>query len=134
MSKKKLTAKQQLFVAFFLDTLNATLAAELAGYKGNRATLAAVGYENLRKPHIAEAIREGMADLAIPEEELTARLSAEARGQLATRITKGPKGTTETFDAMGAQENLARIFGTLKEKIEHSGEVNLRVIRDDQDT
>ena len=75
-----------------------------------------------------------MADLAIPEEELTARLSAEARGELATRITKGPKGTTETFDAMGAQENLARIYGTLREKIEHSGEVNLRVIRDDQDS
>ncbi len=134
MSKKKLTAKQQLFVVFFLDTLNATEAARKSGYKGNDATLAAVGYENLRKPHIRKAIREGMADLAIPEEELTARLSAEARGQLATRITKGPKGTTETFDAMGAQENLAKIFGTLKEKIEHSGEVNLRVIRDDQDT
>ena len=134
MSKKKLTAKQQLFVAFFLDKLNATEAARRAGYKGKGATLAAVGYENLRKPHIRKAIREGMADLAIPEEELTARLSAEARGELATRITKGPKGTTETFDAMGAQENLARIYGTLREKIEHSGEVNLRVIRDDQDS
>ena len=134
MSKKKLTAKQQLFVVFFLDTLNATEAARKSGYKGNDATLAAVGYENLRKPHIRKAIREGMADLAIPEEELTARLSAEARGQLATRITKGPKGTTETFDAMGAQENLAKIYGSLKEKIEHAGEINLRVIRDDQDT
>lgn len=55
-----LTPKQRLFVEHYVATKNATQAAELAGYKGNRATLGAVGGENLQKPEIADAISKAI--------------------------------------------------------------------------
>ncbi len=54
MSVKKLTKKQELFVSEYLIDLNATQAAIRAGYSENTAK--ETGYENLTKPHIAEAI------------------------------------------------------------------------------
>lgn len=41
---------------------NGTLAAELAGYKGSKATLAAIASENLRKPKIRAAIDQRVSD------------------------------------------------------------------------
>ncbi len=58
MAEKKLTPKQAIFVSEYLKTGNATEAARKAGYKGNDVTLGAVGAENLKKPHIAVAIKE----------------------------------------------------------------------------
>lgn len=49
-----LTAKQQRFVEEYLIDLNATQAAIRAGYSAD--TAAEMGYENLRKPQIAEAV------------------------------------------------------------------------------
>ena len=51
-----LTGKQKAFVLAYCGAAqrNATKAAELAGYDGNKVTLAAVGGENLRKPLIAK--------------------------------------------------------------------------------
>jgi len=54
----KLTAKQQRFVEEYLVDLNATQAAIRAGYAEKRAD--AIGYENLRKPEIAEAVSSAM--------------------------------------------------------------------------
>ena len=53
-----LTGKQQLFVEEYLIDLNATQAAIRAGYSVNTAE--AIGFENLRKPKIAQAIAERM--------------------------------------------------------------------------
>ena len=50
----KLNAKQQLFVEEYLVDLNATQAAIRAGY--SKKTAKEMGYENLTKPHIADAI------------------------------------------------------------------------------
>ena len=55
-----LTGKQQLFVEEYLIDLNATQAAIRAGYSVNTAE--AIGFENLRKPKIAQAIAERMAE------------------------------------------------------------------------
>jgi len=56
-----LTYKQRAFVEHFLAMgdaqWNATEAAKLAGYKGNRVSLATIGSANLRKVQIQEAIR-----------------------------------------------------------------------------
>lgn len=57
----KLTNKQRRFVEEYLVDLNATEAARRAGYKGNEATLASVGSENLGKPYISSFIQEEMA-------------------------------------------------------------------------
>lgn len=53
-----LNDKQQRFVDEYLKDLNATQAAIRAGYSANRAD--SMGYENLRKPEIADAIAESM--------------------------------------------------------------------------
>lgn len=77
----KLTDKQELFVTHYLASLNATDAARKSGYEGNDVTLASVGYENLRKPHIAEKVQEGLRERAMPPEEVITRLSQQARGE-----------------------------------------------------
>lgn len=51
-----LTPRQLKFIEAYKG--NATDAARKAGYKGNDATLGAVGYENLRKPQIRKAIKK----------------------------------------------------------------------------
>lgn len=51
---EKLTAKQARFVEEYLVDLNATQAAIRAGYSENAAS--EIGYENLRKPQIQDAI------------------------------------------------------------------------------
>lgn len=55
-----LTEKQKRFVAEYLVNLNATQAAIKAGYSEKTAEV--IGYENLRKPQIAEAIDRAMKD------------------------------------------------------------------------
>lgn len=53
-----LTAKQEAFVQEYLVDLNATQAAIRAGY--SEGTARAIGFENLTKPNIVEAIEEAM--------------------------------------------------------------------------
>ncbi len=57
-----LRPKQQRFVQEYLVDLNASAAARRAGYAPNRAD--AIGWENLRKPEIAEAIGAARGALA----------------------------------------------------------------------
>ncbi len=59
-----MTPKQQRFVDEYLVDLNATQAAIRAGYSAKTAK--ETGYENLTKPHIAEAVQ--MAQAARSEE------------------------------------------------------------------
>jgi phage terminase small subunit len=54
-----LTAKQQRFVAEYLVDQNATQAAIRAGY--SKKTAGQVGFENLKKPELAEAIAKRQA-------------------------------------------------------------------------
>lgn len=53
-----LTAKQKRFVSEYLIDLNATQAAIRAGY--SEKTAAVIGAENLKKPNIADAVRQAM--------------------------------------------------------------------------
>ena len=62
MSARKLTAKQELFVQEYVVNLNASKAAQLAGY--SRKTARAIGIENLTKPAIREAIDNALAERA----------------------------------------------------------------------
>lgn len=56
----RLTAKQKRFIEEYLVDLNATQAAIRAGY--SKKTAAAIGAENLEKPHIAAEIQRRMAE------------------------------------------------------------------------
>ncbi len=55
---RKLTEKQQRFLDAYLGVAraNATEAARMAGYAGNRVTLAHIGTKTRRTPQVAAAI------------------------------------------------------------------------------
>jgi hypothetical protein len=85
MPNTKLTLKQQRFVAAYLGPAqgNATEAARLAGYHGNRVTLAAVGSENLRNPLIQADLGdriEGMIHLLL--DVLPSKIEAASLGDV----------------------------------------------------
>jgi phage terminase small subunit len=82
LSSDSLTTKQKVFVLEYLVCFNATEAAERAGYKGNRATLAVVGLENLRKPKIRAEIKRFLIDMTMMQEEALARIAQQARGSM----------------------------------------------------
>ena len=65
-----LTDKQRRFVSEYLIDLNASAAAIRAGFSANSAD--AIGWENLRKPAISEAIKAGKAAQILAEAGLTA--------------------------------------------------------------
>lgn len=77
-----LTPKQELFVSEYLQSFNATDAARRAGYEGNDVTLASVGYENLRKPQIAEAISRRLSEAAMGADEVLMRLAQHGRADM----------------------------------------------------
>lgn len=76
-----LKGKQIAFVNAYLGeaNFNATEAARIAGYSGNDNTLAQVGFENLRKPNIAELIAIRLKESAMSAEEVLKRIGGIAR-------------------------------------------------------
>jgi phage terminase small subunit len=112
------TPKQAAFVQEYLIDLNATQAAIRAGYPANSA--AEVGYENLRKPRIAEAIAEVQKSRS---EELNLTQNDVVRGLYAeAKLTGDGSSHAARVSAWGL---LARHMGMLKDRVEHSGSVTL---------
>lgn len=116
MTDLKLTDKQQTFIYEYLKCWNATEAARRAGYKGTDVTLASMGYENLRKPQIAEAIQAEMAANAMSAHEALSRLSDMARGSMAEFLDE----KRETLDLAKADRadklHLIKSFSHTKSK------------------
>ena len=81
---ESLTGKQRAFIDAYLGKakFNATEAARLAGYKGDDTVLAAVGYENLRKPQIETEIRARFNESTMSANEVLARLTEIATGRI----------------------------------------------------
>lgn len=79
-----LTPKQQLFVDEYLKSFNATKAAKAAGYSEHTAT--EIGAENLRKPHLREAIDQRLTESAMSANEVLMRLAKQARGSMADYV------------------------------------------------
>lgn len=62
-SVSKLTTRRQTFIdQYFVCGFNGTEAARMAGFKGNRATLAAIASQLLRVPLIRDAINQRLGD------------------------------------------------------------------------
>jgi phage terminase small subunit len=79
--KKRLTGKEQAFVDYyFVCNFNGTQAAKKAGYSEKTAT--SIAYENLRKPHIMEAISARLAEVHMGADEALALLATHARGDI----------------------------------------------------
>lgn len=145
-----LTYKQRAFVEHFLTPgdaqWNATEAAKLAGYKGNRVTLATIGSANLRKVQIQEAIRRRLQEMGASADELIQRWLSRIRADISPFVTSAGlnvaqlkeaglgfliKGVRQTKDATTillrdpeiAEERLAKALGMFVERREHSGSV-----------
>lgn len=141
---KQLTGLQNAFIDAYLGEakFDATEAARIAGYKGNGVTLASVGYENLRKPQIAEEIKNRLQARAMSSDELLMRWGDQARadtsdyynedgdfdlgrfkkdgfGHLIKSVRPGKYGiTVEFIDKIKSQELIARSSGMLVDKSE----------------
>lgn len=80
---EELTGKQQAFInAYLSNGFNATEAARTAGYKGNDNVLGVTGHENLRNPKISVIVNERLNEAAMSANEVMARLSKIARGEV----------------------------------------------------
>lgn len=137
-----LTNKQRLFIEEYLQCWNATEAARRAGYAGNDATLAVVGYENLRKPKLEAIIHQRLAEAAMGADEVLKRLAEQARGLSKDFFTSGGnldmptivaedmthlvKKTRQTkygldielYDAQAALVQIGRAHGLFKDKMD----------------
>lgn len=81
---QRFSDKQKKFIDSYVACLNATQAAEEAGYKfSNRNSLAQTGKENLRKPTIRAEINRLLKENTIDPEELLGRISDQATGSMA---------------------------------------------------
>lgn len=140
----QLTGLQVAFIDAYVGEakFNTTRAAKIAGYKGNGVTLAAVGYENLRKPQISEEIKVRLQARAMTSNELLMRWGDQARldvgdyynedgkfdlehfkqdgySHLIKSIKPGKDGPIVGFiDKVKSQELIARSFGMLVDKSE----------------
>lgn len=89
---QELTDKQRVFVEHYLTCWNATEAARRAGYEGNDNTLGVVGYENLRKPKIADLVEQRISEIAMGADEVLLRLAEQARADVGDFIKIDGRG------------------------------------------
>jgi phage terminase small subunit len=134
----KLTAKQQAFIKEYLIDLNATQAAIRAGY--SEKTAPEMGYENLNKPHVKEAIDKAINKRS-EKLEITAEYVLGSLKEVADRCMQAvpaydkegnPTGEYY-FEHTGANKALELLGKHLKlftDKHEHSGEAGVRIIND----
>jgi phage terminase small subunit len=92
-----LTGKQRFFIESYLSNgFNATEAARSAGYEGNDNVLGVTGHENLRNPKIAIAVQERLNEAAMSANEVLARLSKIARGEVTDFLDEDGKFDLKT--------------------------------------
>lgn len=105
-----LTAKQKAFIAYYIETWNATESAKLAGYKGNYATLRSIGSENLTKPNIHAEIQKRFQKMAMGADEALARLAAQARGVDMGKVAEMMAGSLTMASALRKADELGLGF------------------------
>ena len=128
-----LTPKQNLFVKEYLVDLNATQAAIRAGYSPKTAE--AIGYENLRKPQIADAIAEHTQKKAhkleitvenVLQDILDNRLKADSA--MANISDMKPTDVAALINAKGkCNDQLGKYLAMFTDRTEHSGDLSLNI-------
>lgn len=172
MKKDKLNKKQKLFAKEYLVDLNASAAAERAGY--SKKTAGAIGHKLLKITQIQSAISGAMIDreknTGVTADRIVLELAKVAFADIkhyvvvdegggikiklfsdmpdgasgaikaikenraikedadGNQVTVYDKTTYEMHDKMKALELLGRHLGMFKDKVEHSGTVNLAQI------
>ena len=120
-----LTDKQQRFVAEYLVDQNATQAAIRAGY--SKKTAGQVGFENLKKPEIAEAIAKRQAKVAKKVEVTVESLAAELEEARAIALEE-----KQSSAAVSATMGKAKLFGLGLERRHLSGQVTFLNVTPEQ--
>jgi hypothetical protein len=155
MGESGLTNKQKAFIEHYLESWNATRAAEKAGYGGDDNALAAAGSRLLKNVKIRGRISERLNTKAMAADEVLARLSEQARADIGDLL--GPSGMVidlatakeqglthlikslnwtksglrvELYDAQNALLHLGRAHGLFKEQHEMSGEITVKYVND----
>lgn len=110
-----LNDQQQKFVDEYLVDLNATQAAIRAGY--SEKTAAEMGYENLRKPHIATALQERRIKLSentgITPERVLTELAKLGFSDIRKAIKWGCLGARVNSDTEDVEvENAVELIGS----------------------
>lgn len=112
-NEPKLTEKQKKFADYYIQSGNATQAAQLAGYSEN--TSSEMGYENLRKPQISSYIKERT------EKASNKRIAdIVERKELLTSFMRNQEDTDDK-GRLKALEILGKMEGDFTEKIEITG-------------
>lgn len=134
MAKTELTPKQKTFVSAYVATGNATEAARRAGYSGSDNTLAQMGLENLKKPHIKAALesrqrrRDERLKLAEDYElSIVTDLVEKIKPELYDDEGRINKGLADTL--LGAVDRAAKLRGkyVFKQEVKVSGDVSSRL-------
>jgi len=107
--ENNLTNKQKIFVEEYIQCWNATKAAELAGYKGNKDTLRSVGCENLAKPYIKDYIDQRINEVSMSSNEVLKRLTDWGRGSIAPFLKADDYSQSLDVSTESAQDNLQLI-------------------------
>jgi len=131
----KLTAKQEMFCKEYLIDLNATQAAIRAGYSVNSAK--EQGYENMTKPHILEYIQELMdkrsEKVEISAENILNDILDTRNTCKEHMVIQGEYGTEIDSAALTGRNKTNELLGKhlklFTDKVEHSGEVTLPIIK-----
>lgn len=153
---KKLNPRQEKFVAAYVKEGNATVAAEKAGYQGDRGTLASTGSDLLRNPNVRAELDKALERYSAAK--VVERLGEQSEADIGeivdinegggfsfnlqrakelglTKHIKKLKHDAETgapivefYDAQAALKELARIHGLSKEDETAKGQtVNINV-------
>ena len=99
-----LNSRQQKFVELYLQNLNATRSAIDAGY--SEKTACSIGWENLRKPEIKDAISRRLSETAMSPEEVIKRLGEHARGSVSSFLTQDDDNISIDLTTPQAKANL----------------------------
>jgi len=117
----KLRPKQELFIQYYMISLNATESAIKAGYKEKTAFV--IGYENLKKPYIAKEIETRLAKRAT-DNGITADYVLQGIKAIADR-----EGIREG-DQLKALELLGKHLKLFTEKIEVDANVKTITVKE----
>lgn len=102
-----LTSRQNLFISEYLACWNATQAAIAAGY--SKRTAYSIGQENLKKPEIKVEIEKRLSESAMSANEVLARLTMQARGDMGEFISVVDGSANIDFGAGGKSALLRKM-------------------------
>lgn len=138
----KLTEKQKRFIDYYIETGNATQAAERAGYKGKN--LNRIGSENLSKLdiYIKEKLKEKDAERIASQDEVLRYLTSVLRGEeqeevvviegMGEGVSKARLLDKEVNqkDRIRAAELLGKRYGIFNDKISLDADTSLNITID----